>query len=207
MEHLLQTPSTYNSYAFVKYPLWLVLHGAYAKADKALTMFGHEAEERAVFLLAPQATRPCGNGYCWSYARDARAIHTLIETTLANYPIDQTRLSLIGHSMGCAMGLWVITQNPGLFRFFAVLSMGSPFEPWKYDDGGIDQNGLSASAGITQILLAVDQTDPMGANAYFEDNLFLLRRLGFQVETFLPKAGAHEVTEAMKAAVLQAIPN
>ncbi|HKY54776.1 MAG TPA: alpha/beta hydrolase-fold protein [Anaerolineales bacterium] len=203
MEHILQTPSSYNAQA--SYPFWLVLHGAYANAEKALATFGAEAEERATFLLAPQATRPCGDGYCWSYARDAKAIHELIEATLARYPIDRTRLSLIGHSMGCVMALWLMAQNPRLFRFFAAVGMGSPFERWEYDDGGVDQKGLSVSASFTPILLAVDQSDPARAGVYFEDNLLQLRRLGFKVETFRPDAGTHDLTEEMKTAVLQAM--
>lgn len=205
MEYLLQTPTSYHPQA--SYPMWLVLHGAYAGAQKALTMFGAEAGEHETFLLAPQATRPCGDGYCWSYARDAKSIQDLFEGTCAAYPIDRTRLSLIGHSMGCAMGLWVIAQNPGMFRFFAALGMGSAFEAWEYDDGGIDEQALAASAGLTRILLVVDQSDPAGTNPYFHDNLTRLRRAGLQVETFRPDAGTHEVTDAMKAAVLQVMPN
>jgi poly(3-hydroxybutyrate) depolymerase len=204
MEHLLQSPRSYP--ARDSYPLWLVLHGAFAKAEQGLAMFGSEAMERDTFLLAPQATRPCSDGYCWSFARDAKAIQQLIERTCATYRIDQTRLSLIGYSMGCAMGLWLIAQNPGLFRFFAALGMGSAFEPWEHDDGGIDEDGLSTSAEITRVLLAVDQSDPAGTKTYFPGNLARLRRLGFQVETFRPNAGTHEVTEAMKAIVLQALP-
>lgn len=203
MEHLLQTPSSYPDQA--SYPLWLVLHGAYARAEKSLAMFGDEALEQTAYLLAPQATRPCGEGFCWSYAQDADAIHHRIEMTLANYPIDRTRLSLIGHSMGCVMGLWLIAQNPGLFQFFAAIGMGSAFEPWEFDDGGIDENGLSASVGSTRILLAVDQKDPARAGDYFNDNLFRLRTLGFEIETFRPNEGTHEVTEAMKTAVIQAM--
>jgi len=204
MDYLLQTPRSYSAQA--SYPLWLVLHGAFAKAEKALAMFGSEAEERATFLLAPQVTRPCGDGYCWSYARDAESIQDLINRTLVNYPIDRSRVSLIGHSMGCVMGLWLMAQNPSLFRFFAALGMGSPFEPWEFDDGGIDQKGLSVSASFTPILLAVDQSDPVRASVYFEDNLAQLRNLGFKVDTFPPNAGTHEVTEEMKAAVLQGLP-
>lgn len=203
MEHLLQVPRSYS--AQTTYPLWLVLHGAYARSEKAVAMFGAEAGEHAAFLLAPQATRMCGDGYCWSYARDAKAIRDLLKTTFAGYAVDRTRLSLIGHSMGCAMGLWLIAQNPGLFRFFAALGMGTPFEPWEYDDGGIDEQGLAASAGITQILLAVDRSDPTGKDQYFNDNLSRLRKLGLQVETFRPNDGTHEVTAAMKAVVLQTI--
>ena len=203
VEYLLQVPTSYNAQA--SYTMWLVLHGSYASAEKALAMFGTEAEERVTFLLAPQATRPCGDGYCWSYARDAMAIRDLIEATLSRYPIDRTWISLIGHSMGCVMGLWLMAQNPGLFRFFAAMGMGSPFEPWDYDDGGVDQKGLSLSASFTPILLAVDQSDTARAGVYFEDNLLQLQRLGFKIETFRPNAGTHDVTEEMKAAVLQAL--
>jgi hypothetical protein len=111
------------------------------------------------------------------------------------------------HSMGCAMGLWLIAQNPGLFRLFTALRMGSAFEPWEQDDGGIDLNGLSTSAGIMRILLAVDQSDPAGTNLYIDENLVQLRRLGLQVETFRPNAATHQVTEEMKAAMLRALPN
>ena len=157
-------------------------------------MFGPSAEGHDTFLLAPQGTRPWGDGYCWSFAQAARAIRNLIETTCAAYPIDRNRLSLIGYSMGCAMGLWMVAHNTGLFRFFAALGMGSVFEPWEYDDGGIDENGLSASAGKTRVLLAVDQSDPAGTNSYFNHNLERLRGLGFQIATFRPNEGAHAVT-------------
>jgi hypothetical protein len=109
--------------------------------------------------------------------------------------------------MGCAIGLWLIAQNPGLFRLFTALGMGSAFEPREQDDGGIDLNGLSTSAGIMRILLAVDQSDPAGTNLYIDENLVQLRRLGLQVETFRPNAATHQVTEEMKAVMLRALPN
>jgi hypothetical protein len=83
--------------------------------------------------------------------------------------------------------------------------MGSAFKSWEYDDGGIDQNGLSLSAGHTRILLAKDRSDPVGTNTYFNDNLAHLCNPGLQVETFRPNSGTHEVTDAMKDAVLQRI--
>jgi len=64
---------------------------------------------------------------------------------------------------------------------------------------------LSVSAGLTQILLAVDRSDPAGTNTYFKDNLVRLHNLGLQVETFRPNAGTHAVTEEMKAVMLQAM--
>ena len=45
MEFLLQTPRAYDTHA--SYPLWLVLHGAYAKAEQSITMFGAEAMDQS----------------------------------------------------------------------------------------------------------------------------------------------------------------
>ena len=93
MQHLLQTPRSYQSQ--VLYPLWLVLHGAFDRAGQAVAMFGREASERDTFLLAPQATRPCGDGYCWSFARDAQSTQGLIENTyrLGGFANDSARLA------------------------------------------------------------------------------------------------------------------
>jgi hypothetical protein len=44
MEYLFQTPRFYHAQA--SYPLWLVLHGAFAKAEEAIAMFGSEASEK-----------------------------------------------------------------------------------------------------------------------------------------------------------------
>ena len=204
MRSLLQLPTVTS--ADQVYPLWLVLHGAFSTAEDATLLFGHEAATRNVLLLAPQATRPCGAGYCWSFAHDASAIRMLLDDVQTTYRIDTAGIAVIGHSMGCAMGCWLLAQNPGRFAFFAAFGMGSAFEPWEHDDGGIDEAGLRATAATTRILLAVDQTDPGGNNAYFADNLTRLRRAGLQVDTFRPQEGTHAVTEAMKAAMLQALP-
>jgi poly(3-hydroxybutyrate) depolymerase len=204
MRSLLQPPT--SSHPDHAYPLWLVLHGAFSTAEDATLLFGQEAATRNVLLLAPQATRPCGDGYCWSFAHDAAAIRNLIDHLQTTYLIDTTRIALIGHSMGCTMGCWLLAQNPGLFAFFAALGMGSAFEPWEHDDGGIDEAGLRANAATTRILLAVDQADPAGTDPYFENNLTRLRTAGLHVDIFRPHAGTHAVTDAMKAAVLQALP-
>lgn len=106
MEHLLQTP--HSSPGQTLYPLWFVFYGVFDKAEQAIVKLGPGSVEHDTFLLAHQATRSCGDGYCWSFARDAKAIQHLIETTCATYPLDRTKLSLLGYSMGCTMGLWLI---------------------------------------------------------------------------------------------------
>jgi poly(3-hydroxybutyrate) depolymerase len=204
MRSLIQLPTALSTDH--AYPLWLVLHGAFSTAEDATLLFGSDATTRNVVLLAPQATRPCGAGYCWSFAHDASAIRTLLDQVQTMCQIDPARIAVIGHSMGCAMGCWLLAQNPGRFAFFAAFGMGSAFEPWEHDDGGIDEGALRANAATTRILLAVDQADPAGTNPYFENNLTRLRAAGLLVDTFRPHAGTHAVTDAMKAAVLQALP-
>ena len=51
MEYQLQAPRAFHLQG--SYPLWRVLHGAFAKAEQALAMFGSEATEHSAFLLAP----------------------------------------------------------------------------------------------------------------------------------------------------------
>ena len=58
---------------------------------------------------------------------------------------------------------------------------------------------------MTRVFLAVDQSDPAGTNPYFQDNYIRLRTLGFLTESFRPNESTHAVTDAMKAAVLQAM--
>jgi poly(3-hydroxybutyrate) depolymerase len=188
------------------YAVWVYLHGAFSTADQAEELFGAAAHAQQVVLLAPQASRPCGDGFCWSFAHDAQAIRQLLALLETTYPINPTRVSLLGYSMGCTMGLWLLAQQPTHFAAFAALGMGSAFEPWEHDDGGIDRTGLRASAAHTPILLAVDQRDPGGNNSYFEDNLVLLRYLGFQITTVRPNEGTHAITDAMRAAVVTFLP-
>ena len=107
--------------------------------------------------------------------------------------------------MGCTMGCWVLAQHPRLFRCFAALAMGSAFEPWEHDDGGIDLSGLKQSTVSTSVLLAVDQEDPYKCNEYFEANLAQFRQIGFEVSTFRPQKGVHDVTEEMKCFALKGI--
>ena len=200
MKYILQKPT--NIDASRKYSLWLVLHGAYAHAEQAIDLFGEEARTNSAYLLAPQASRTCDDGYCWSFAKDAAGIKAALNQVINTENVDQLRVSLIGFSMGCTMGCWVLAQHPQIFSTFSALSIGSAFEPWELDDGGIDLVGLQTASSNTRILLAVDQQDPYGSADYFAANQQQFLDLGFQVLTLQPDQGVHDVTDEMKQAVL-----
>ena len=59
--------------------------------------------------------------------------------------------------------------------------------------------------GMMQRLSGINPEFVQEPFPYFNHNLIRLYTLGFQIETFRPNAGTHEVTEAMKVAVLQAL--
>ncbi|MEM7028829.1 MAG: alpha/beta hydrolase-fold protein [Chloroflexota bacterium] len=199
MSSILQKPPKVQ--ADQTYPLWLVLHGAYDVASQAIDIFGADAQARNAYLLAPQASRACGDGYCWSFAKDTATIKQLLQDVCQEEPIDRSQISLMGFSMGCTMGGWVVAQHPNLFATFSALSIGSAFEPWDLDDGGIDLDKLQHSAQHTRIFVAVDQEDPYGCYDYFSANVQQFQSLGFQVDTLEPKQGVHDITPAMKAAM------
>ena len=203
MKHRIITPHVAPPVA--GYPLWVFLHGAFSTADQAQQIFGDAAHKGGAVLLAPEASRPCGEGFCWSFAHDALAFGVLLEEVRARSPIDATRTTLIGYSMGCTMGLWLLAQNPGIFATFAALGMGSAFEPWEHDDGGIDLAGLRRGAAATRVLLAVDRRDPGTNDDYFAANLHQLEAAGFAVTTFRPSEGTHSVTAAMLARTVEHI--
>lgn len=204
MQYLLQTPTNYDPAR--TYPFWVVLHGAFASAEQSRDFFSSQAYEQQAFLLAPQATRPCGEGFCWSFAHDARQISVLLEQLRQQYSFDSKRGAVLGYSMGSTMGCWLLAKNPRKFTFFAAFAMGSAFEPWEHDDGGIPEQELSQTASTTRVFLTVDQHDAVGCASYYEANLARLRKMGFDVATFQPDQGTHALTEEMSTQMFLYLP-
>ena len=200
MRSLLQRPERQGAGA--ARPLWVALHGNGGDAEQALHLFGSTARLAGAYLLATEWTHPFRSGYSWSYARDADAVARLVDGTLGAHRIDRERLGILGFSMGCAMGLWLLARGPGRYRFLAAVGMGSAFEPWELDDGGVDEAGLRAAARGAALYLAVDRRDPAGCAAYFAANRDRLRGLGFAVTTFQPDERAHWVTGAIAGRLL-----
>ena len=196
MHYLLQQPP--HTQPAQSTSLWLGLHGAAATAVQSLTLFGAAAHDAGAILLAPQATRVLDQGFAWEFARNQRQIAALLDLTTGHTVFDPDALGLCAFSMGCTMWLWLLARQPAQFRFFAAFGIGSAFEPWEFDDGGVPLDKLRATAATTPIFLAVDQQDPAGCARYLDANLAVLRDLGFHVTTFTPLESRHWVTAAMR---------
>jgi pimeloyl-ACP methyl ester carboxylesterase len=186
--------------------VWMLLHGAGARAESEIKLLAEAADSAGAHLVAPQATRPSGEGFAWSFAADAEAIAKMLDVELTRRGLVDAPIEIIGLSMGCTMGLWLLLRQPRRYRSLAAVGMGSSFERWELDDGGIDETALSLAAKEVRVLLAVDLRDPAGdpphVAGYFARNLAHLQRIGFSVETFRPDEGVHEFTPAMRRRVI-----
>jgi predicted esterase len=174
--------------------IWLALHGATGTAGQGLELFAPAAETQSALLVACQGSRPLGKGFAWSFKRDLSLIMDNVEQVKRESGGEQQLIGLCGFSMGCTMGLWLLANYPTQFRFFAAISIGSAFERWELDDGGLDESGLRRAAKVTPLFVAVDQQDPYGCTAYFDKNLTKLAELGFRVQPFAPNENQHAVT-------------
>lgn len=99
--------------------------------------------------------------------------------------------------MGATMALWLLARFPHRFERFVAVGMGSAFEPWELDDGGVDRAGLAKASG-TRTLLVGDLRDPSGGVPYFEENRRHLVSAGFDVQVWRPDEGTHDLTDEIR---------
>jgi predicted peptidase len=116
LRYLLLLPPHYDPHR--QYELWLSLHGNPGCAEQGIYFYFPEAQQRQVFLLAPQGTgdaaesyhRPDGSHGVYRFLdmkQDQAHILAILDEIAENYPIDQQRIALLGFSAGCEMG-WLL---------------------------------------------------------------------------------------------------
>ncbi|MCB0265176.1 MAG: T9SS type A sorting domain-containing protein [Calditrichaeota bacterium] len=117
MHYRFAYPLNYDS--TLSYPLTIVLHGADAWGtdnDQQLFIglpwrvcaeyFGYDE-----FTIVPQSPSPIG----WNSDNVLQTVYDLIQSTIANYPIDTTRIVVTGHSRGGG-GTWrMLNLYPNFF--------------------------------------------------------------------------------------------
>jgi hypothetical protein len=127
---LLWVPKKYD--AKEKLPLLVYLHhdpqvehlqAGGEKAGAALTRFGHIAEERGVFVVAPYTCR----GAEWWVPEGRRLVEWTIKQVRRRYNIDDDRVALIG-ALGGGDAVWYLGQEmPGTWSSLMPMS-GDPYE-------------------------------------------------------------------------------
>jgi len=106
------------------HPLVVALHGA--GGDEALFMLGYGgglmkalAEQFGFFLATPRTE---------SFFRDPSALETLVEDLADDYPIDRSRVYLVGHSLGAGAAATLARMQRDLVAA-AVCIAGGAFVP------------------------------------------------------------------------------
>ena len=106
-----------------KYPLILALHGKSDNNENGKQVGGwiktfaqpQNFEKRPCFLVAPLCYQPYGaTGGGWSDKPGDQAIE-LVEDLVKNLPVDETRVYVIGYSMGGFGTCHVMAEEPKLF--------------------------------------------------------------------------------------------
>lgn len=126
------------------HPTILVLHGYGANAHDLLGLAPHLLGGKAL-VIAPQGPLevpldPQGRitGYAWfpltlvqppteeDVSRGIAAARTFLDAAIARYPIDETRLALLGFSQGGLVSFALALENPARFKALAALSTWLP---------------------------------------------------------------------------------
>src|SRR5581483_7053639 len=105
LRYLLLFPPQYDPRQ--KYELWLNLHGDPGCASHAVFQYREAAQQRGVFLLAPQATGWTGAWYdrpdgtkdryrAWDKHKDPQHIFIVLDEVIGKYLIDRKRIALLG---------------------------------------------------------------------------------------------------------------
>ncbi len=126
------------------HPTIVVLHGYGANAHDLLGLAPHLLGGKAL-VIAPQGPLevpldPQGRitGYAWfpltlvqppteeDVGRGIAAARTFLDAAIARYPVDETRLALLGFSQGGLVSFALALENPARFKALAALSTWLP---------------------------------------------------------------------------------
>jgi phospholipase/carboxylesterase len=132
LEHLVRPSSLKENY-----PLLVMLHG-YGSSEEDLFSFASELPEEFIIisLKAPFPLQPYGNAWYsinfdaekgkWNDVEEAKnsikLIEAFINETLDNYPIDSSRVNLLGFSQGAILSYALSLSNPKLIKNIVGLS-------------------------------------------------------------------------------------
>lgn len=117
--------------------LILALHGTGMDGASMYDSLRETAEDAGMVLVCPDALRPAGDGFSWTYRDEAEwFVEHLIEWAVQEHGVDAGRVLLVGFSQGANIALILGQTRPELFRgvipvcgHYEAQVVASPREP------------------------------------------------------------------------------
>jgi predicted esterase len=108
-------------------PLVIALHGTGMDGESMYAALRASAEEKGLILVCPDALRPSGDGFSWTYRDEAEwFVDHLINRAVKAHNADPERVILIGFSQGANIALIMAQTEPE--RFLAVVPICGHYE-------------------------------------------------------------------------------
>jgi len=110
-----------------KRPLIIALHGTGMDGKSMLDAIKETAENQGAILICPDALRPSGRGFSWTYRDESKwFVNHLIADAIENQNADPERVILIGFSQGANIALILGQNQPD--TFLAVVPICGHYE-------------------------------------------------------------------------------
>lgn len=108
--------------------LVIALHGTGGTGAGMIESLREACDELGVICVAPDALRPAGEGYSWTYRDEAEwFVEHVVRAAIEAYGADPANVVLVGFSQGANIGLLLARTRGDLFR--AVVPVCGHYEP------------------------------------------------------------------------------
>jgi len=119
----------------IKPPLVIALHGTGMDGQSMFGALKKACEDQGAILIAPDALRPAGKGFSWTYRDESKwFVNYLIEDAIENHNADPDRVILIGFSQGANIALILGQTQPETFK--AVVPICGHYEAQNAESAG-----------------------------------------------------------------------
>ena len=109
-------------------PLLLALHGTGMRGDDMIAPLRAACERLGMVLVAPDALRPSGSGFAWTYRDESEwMVEHMIQWAQEHHDIDPERVYLLGFSQGANIAITLAQTHPDLFA--GIVPICGHYEP------------------------------------------------------------------------------
>lgn len=161
-------------------PLVIVMHGSGGRGKPLGELHRDAAGAVGAIVAAPDALRPLGGGFNWTYRDEAEwMVFHVLDRISSEHRVDPRRVVLAGFSQGANIALEVGLKHPG--RFVGLVPVCGHWEP--------DRMPIAEGAGGLRVSLIMGAEDPWAQT--FEECQTALREAGVETRLSMERGVGH----------------